>query len=221
MWREILRFCLVEVIFLRNLHFAKHEMGETLRARCRIGVMRSVPTQILLCTFLSCSSESEPNAGEAMDAEGGETGGSQAMGTEPVDSKTQAQELIVRLQKEKYSQNFARAPDWETPLLPRAGGPHGAFLNIYVNKILEDALAKTEPLSAWPIGSLIVKDGFRDGQGAELQLVSLMEKRGEGEWFWAEYNASLNLIVAGNDLSSCTTCHSGGSDQVLAFSLPQ
>ena len=80
---------------------------------------------------------------------------------------------------------------------------------------LAEALASGEALTAWPEGSLIVKDGYNKG---EQHLVAAMEKR-EGGWFWAEYKASGEVSYSG-DPGVCTRCHDAGADYVRAFGFP-
>jgi hypothetical protein len=80
-----------------------------------------------------------------------------------------------------------------------------------------DVLAEKKPLAEWPVGSLIVKDGYsNDG---ELELVAAMEKR-EGGWFWAEWDGKGSAKYSGSP-DICTDCHSRGADFVRAFSLPR
>src|SRR5688500_5681385 len=92
----------------------------------------------------------------------------------------QAGELWDRIHAQNY-RSWSRAPGYATRL-PTAA-PHGNEVDIYVNDTIQQALAAKEPLAAWPLGSLIVKDGW---DGSDLEIVAVMEKRTEG-WFWAEY----------------------------------
>lgn len=127
-------------------------------------------------------------------------------------------EFLEELRELDY-RSFARAPGWATPRLPDQGGPHGAFLDMYVNDVVDDAVLAGEPLDAWPEGSLIVKDAWNDEAGEDLQFTAAMEKR-EGVWFWAEYRDDDSVIVEGLDEPRCTGCHDVGDDGVLAFDLP-
>ena len=116
---------------------------------------------------------------------------------------------------------WARAPgDYETPLVP-SQGVHGGFVDIYVNDVVsESLLAEEDTLDAWPTGSIIVKDGFSDAEGASLSLIAIMEKRANG-WYWEEYDADdlVTPIFAGTP-DICVDCHASGSDSVRAFNLP-
>jgi hypothetical protein len=127
-------------------------------------------------------------------------------------------EFLEQLRAEDY-RAFARAPGWETPLSPAAGGPHGDFLDMYVDDTVSEAVAAAVPLTAWPDGSLIVKDAWADAEGEDLRFVAAMEKR-DGRWFWAEYRGNDDVVVESFDAPQCTGCHDEGDDGVLAFALP-
>lgn len=75
--------------------------------------------------------------------------------------------------------SWAHAPGYETPRPSNAA--HGNSVVIYVNATVTNVLVDQPRADAWPIGSLIVKDGFDDG---DLALVAVMEKRESG-WYWA------------------------------------
>lgn len=132
--------------------------------------------------------------------------------------RAEAEELLEQLRDDDYQNTYARAPGWEEPLLPSTGGPHGDFVDIYINDVLVDVLAAGEEISSWPSGSLIVKDAFRDEAGESLKQIALMEKQG-GDWFWAEY-VDGDPKYSGKNISICTKCHSSGDDLVLAFGFP-
>lgn len=127
-------------------------------------------------------------------------------------------EFLETLRAEDY-RSFARAPGWETPRQPAAGGPHGAFLDLYVDDTVADAFATGATLTTWPEGALIVKDAWADEAGTELRFISAMEKR-DGRWFWAEYRGNDDVVAEAFEDSRCTGCHDAGDDGVLAFALP-
>jgi hypothetical protein len=108
---------------------------------------------------------------------------------------------------------WARAPGF--PGRTPSSASHGDAVDIYINDVLAEALASGEALSEWPEGSLIVKDGFKDG---EPLLVAAMEKS-EGGWFWAEYKADGEVDFSGSP-KVCTGCHDAGADYVRAFGFP-
>lgn len=98
---------------------------------------------------------------------------------------------------------------------------HSSSVEIFVNAEVSSALAtpRTTALTEWPVGSLIVKEGF---SGDSRKLVAVMEKRADG-WFWAEYDDGGDSKYSGRP-SVCTDCHDnrkGYSDWVYAFELPR
>ncbi len=113
----------------------------------------------------------------------------------------------------KY-ESFAHAPGYATRQPTSA--PHGDEVVIYVNDTLASALGGGKPLTAWPEGSLIVKDGY---EGDEVTVVAAMEKRPDG-WYWAEWSADGTAKYSGKP-GICTGCHESGGDLVRAFPLPK
>lgn len=107
-----------------------------------------------------------------------------------------------------------RAPGY--PDRRPSGSAHGDAVEIFINDVLAEALAAGEPLTEWPEGSLIVKDGFEDG---EPLLVAAMEKREDG-WFFAEYDVDGEASYSGSP-KVCTDCHGSGADYVRAFGFPK
>jgi hypothetical protein len=110
-------------------------------------------------------------------------------------------------------QSWARAPGFETRTPSTAS--HGDHVDIFINDVLAMALASGEKLTAWPEGSIIVKDGFT---GESPRLVAIMEKREDG-WFWAEYEPDGEVDFSGSP-GVCTRCHDAGADYVRAFGFP-
>lgn len=120
--------------------------------------------------------------------------------------------LYERIQQEGY-QSFARAPGYETR--KPSDAPHSDRVDIFINPVVADALSADEPLTNWPEGSLIVKDGYTDD--GERELVAVMDKRSDG-WFYAEYFDGDAKFSGKPDV--CTDCHKSGADFVLAFGFP-
>ena len=113
-------------------------------------------------------------------------------------------------------QNFVRAPGYETRQPSVA--PHGDQVDIYINSIVDDALKAGTPITSWPTGSLIIKDGFKDD--GEQELVAVMEKQETG-WYWAEYfDLENGEAQFSGSPDACTGCHSSGADFVRAFGFP-
>jgi hypothetical protein len=127
---------------------------------------------------------------------------------------TGARSLLNEVREAEY-RSWERAPGYEQRRASRA--PHSDAVDIYVNSVVSEMLADRETPHGdmWPIGSIIVKDGFA---GGGLELVAIMAKREEG-WFWAEYDADGDPFYSGKP-DVCLDCHRSGADFVRAFPLP-
>jgi hypothetical protein len=124
-----------------------------------------------------------------------------------------ASALWSRIHNEKYG-SWTRAPGYETRRT--SGAPHGGAVDIFVNDVGATALASTTSITAWPEGTVIVKDGY---DGSTRTIVAAMEKRKDG-WFWAEWDGSGDSKYSGKP-STCVDCHARGADYVRAFPLPK
>src|SRR5690606_14195265 len=82
--------------------------------------------------------------------------------------------LYDRSMAERY-QSFRRAPGYESPQPSNA--PHSDDTQVFVNGVVADALDAGEPITSWPVGSLIVKDGY---SGGELDIIAAIDKRADG-----------------------------------------
>lgn len=133
--------------------------------------------------------------------------------------RNEADALRQQLLDDDYRTTYARAPGWPDPRQPSQGGPHGSFVDIYVNDVVEDALLVGEALEAWPEGSIVVKDGWDSATGGELRYLAFMERRADG-WFWGEYRGNGRVVAAGLNDRRCADCHAAGADSVRAFDLP-
>lgn len=123
--------------------------------------------------------------------------------------------LYERIMSENY-QSFQTAPGYETRLPSQA--PHSDETQIFVNGTVADVLAAGEPITEWPVGSLIVKDGYTDD--GELDLIAAMDKRDDG-WFWAEWlDASDSETDFSGKPDKCISCHEAGDDFVQGFAFP-
>lgn len=128
-------------------------------------------------------------------------------------------DLLARIREDGY-RDWARPPGWDAPLSPAAGGPHGSFLDLYVNDVMQDAITAGTAMTEWPEGSIVAKDAYTDDAGENLRFIALMEKE-DGKWFWAEYRDDDAVVAAGLEEPTCTGCHDAGADGVLAFTFPQ
>ncbi|MCA9635665.1 MAG: cytochrome P460 family protein, partial [Myxococcales bacterium] len=127
--------------------------------------------------------------------------------------------LLDAVQAAEY-RTWARPPGaYEMPLTP-ARSPHGDFVDIYINDVVAQALAaETGTLTAWPEGSIIVKDGWGDAEGTDLRFLAIMEKRANG-WYWEEFVGDLAEPEFSGVPDVCVDCHVSGEDFVRAFGLP-
>lgn len=104
---------------------------------------------------------------------------------------------------------------------------HKDAVEIFVSPEVASTLQPPSPPAelprAWPVGSIIVKEGFRGiRQSSSRQIVAVMEKRADG-WFWAEYDDGGDSLYSGRP-SGCTDCHGHRekyADWVYAFELPR
>ena len=117
-----------------------------------------------------------------------------------------------RIQAEDY-RSWMVAPGYEERVPSRAA--HGDAVDVFINDVVETALAD-ETTNVWPVGSIIVKDGY---EGGDLQFIAGMEKLESGEWFWVEYNEDGDTLYSGAP-TLCTGCHEIGDDGVRSFFLP-
>jgi hypothetical protein len=70
-----------------------------------------------------------------------------------------------------------------------------------------------------PEGAILVKEGYKDADGAESKGITVMLKEagwGDDGWFWTKYPAdgSGESVLAGSP-NACTDCHEDGQDSVL------
>ena len=123
--------------------------------------------------------------------------------------------LYERIQSENY-ESFQTAPGYDTTMPSQA--PHSDHTQIFVNSVVADALASETPITEWPVGSLIVKNGYDSDM--ELDIIAAMDKRDDG-WFWAEW---LDHTSSESDFSgkpdTCISCHEAGDDFVQGFGFP-
>jgi|GEM_PF-684293 len=115
--------------------------------------------------------------------------------------------------KDKY-RSWKRAPGF--PGREKSENVHGDEVDIFVNDVVQKALDDKKPITQWPVGSIVMKDGFK---GGKLSLVSWMKKLDDG-WVWIEWDDKGKALYEGRP-NICTGCHSSGADYVRAFSFPK
>jgi len=127
-----------------------------------------------------------------------------------------ADELYDRIHAQNYKE-FARAPGFETrqpAIQPHEDGSE-MYVDIYINDMLVKALQGNE-LQEWPVGSLLVKETYING---EFRALGANEKREDG-WVINQWNADGVAEFAGRP-KKCWNCHQNGDDMVLGFRFPQ
>lgn len=124
-----------------------------------------------------------------------------------------ARALFTRLEGASF-RSWRRAPGYEQRRPSNA--PHGDAVDIYVDPTLASALDRGGVITAWPTGSVIVKEGW---DGDDRELVAVMEKREDG-WYWAEYDGDGEPLYSGRP-GLCVDCHASGADSVRAFGFPR
>ena len=117
--------------------------------------------------------------------------------------------------------SWRRAPGY--PTRKPSFTAHANAVEIFVNKEISDVLETGHPaptpVTEWPVGSIVVKEGY---SGDSRRLVAIMEKRTDG-WFWAEYDDSGTSKYSGRP-AVCIDCHDNRksySDWVYSFELPR
>ena len=129
------------------------------------------------------------------------------------EDRAAAESLFRQVQDADYT-SFARAPGWETPHTSGTTIHHGRFLDIYLNDVIAGATGAGAP---WPVGSIIVKDGWDDAAGTVRTATAILRKDADGVWFGAEFDAAGAVVNAGKNAEECTSCHSSAPDYTLAF----
>lgn len=133
------------------------------------------------------------------------------------DDPAGAAALYARISEGGGFRSWARAPGY--PARTASFTAHGAEVEIFVNRVVSDALAGPKPALTWPDGSVIVKETY---DGDDRTLVAVMEKR-VGKWYWAEYDGDGETLFSGEP-RICLGCHDNRktySDWVYGFELPR
>lgn len=128
----------------------------------------------------------------------------------------EAEELWMRINAADGYLTFDRAPGFEMRVESRAA--HGDAVVTYLNPVAAETIAMPGPIAEWPVGTLIVKEGFKNIDSEGPKLIAAMEKRADG-WFWAEWNGDGKTLFSGAP-ELCTGCHRIGDDFTRAVFLP-
>ncbi len=96
---------------------------------------------------------------------------------------------------------------------------HSDEVEVFVSPEIATALDSGEMTREWPVGSIVVKEGY---SGKTRSIIALMEKRTDG-WYWAELDGEGEPLYSGRP-SVCIDCHDNRkdySDWVYSFELPR
>ena len=100
---------------------------------------------------------------------------------------------------------------------------HSNAVDIFVNTPVAQTLESSERADEWPVGSIVVKEGFRGLDPSDARaIVAVMKKQPDG-WFWAEYDGEGETLFSGRP-KICLDCHddrASYSDWVYSFELPR
>ena len=126
-------------------------------------------------------------------------------------------EQAVFYQEEFSSyETWEQATEWEG--VHSSQSAHGSSVQIWLNDLAITALEEETP---YPDGAAIIKEGYVDEAGTQLNALTLMVKQegyasDSGDWFWASYSSSGEVQQAGTP-EFCVSCHSASSSDYVLF----
>lgn len=123
-----------------------------------------------------------------------------------------ARDLLERVQTADY-RSWSRPPGFEQRSPSQRA--HGQLVDLFISDSVATVLSADESVPALPLGSIIVKDAYRDDQ---LHAIAIMEKRSDG-WYWAEYDEAGTVTSSGHP-EGCQRCHRASKDYVRSFPVP-
>lgn len=129
-----------------------------------------------------------------------------------------AKQLYSTVKSGAGYRSWERAPNF--PSRKPSFTEHGDAVEVFINPTISQALAGPSQVTAYPTGSIIVKESYSGGTLAEL---AMMQKKADGTWFWAEYSADGTATSSGKP-DECIECHGNRkaySDWVYAFEFPK
>jgi hypothetical protein len=97
---------------------------------------------------------------------------------------------------------------------------HGPFVQIWYNETTATAEAG-EQGTQMPAGSILVKEGYLDGEGTDLKAITVMKKvegfdPDNGDWYWASYAADGSVYTSGAS-DFCSSCHAAANHDYVLF----
>jgi len=129
-----------------------------------------------------------------------------------------ARALWTKIHTGSGFRSWARAPGYASR--QPSFTAHARQVEVFVSPEVASTLAGPSSATSWPVGSIIVKEGF-DSSG-DRSIVAVMEKRPSG-WYWAEYDDDGGSLFSGTP-PVCLDCHGARksySDWVYTFELPR
>lgn len=125
-------------------------------------------------------------------------------------SDTSAKGILAYIQKGDYKQWKAEAATHDSK------GPHGTVRSFFNPTVVDSLTAKK---STHPKGSMVVKELYA-GDAKTLNGYAFMVKTVEGSggdsWIWYEGLTPSYDQYYGQGLTTCTGCHSAGTDSVIS-----
>jgi hypothetical protein len=96
-------------------------------------------------------------------------------------------------------------------------GAHGRFVELFASPEAAVVLELEADVTAWPVGSRFVLEGYDAPDATEPYVLGIMVKEDEG-WRWAQFEGE-EPIVYGRS-TACVGCHLAGDDLVRSVPLP-
>ena len=134
------------------------------------------------------------------------------------DDPAGAKDLYARIHQGTGYRAWSRAPGFASR--KPSFTSHSDAVEIFVDPSVQKALEGPELVTQWPVGSIIVKESYANNT---RNLLAVMEKKPDGTWFWAEYNADGKTLFSGKP-DVCIDCHDnrkGYSDWVYSIEMPR
>ncbi len=134
-------------------------------------------------------------------------------------SDTRAEMLLADVEAQNYRAWEGPPRGDDEPRRHKAAGPHGAFVEVFLDPILSEAHRAEQTLLEWPVGSTAVAEGYPDEIATEIELVNIARKTDTG-WVWAQLLGDGEGLAYGR-LEDCIACHGNGMDRMFSVVLPE
>ncbi|MBX3231114.1 MAG: cytochrome P460 family protein [Labilithrix sp.] len=134
------------------------------------------------------------------------------------DDPAGADDLYARVTSGAGFRSWRRAPAF--PERRPSFTSHSDAVDVFVDPNMSAALDGPDIVRSWPAGSIVVKESFSSDT---TTLIAAMEKKPDGSWFWAEWDASGKVLFSGKP-KVCVECHDNRarySDWVYSIEFPK